>query len=210
MCLPATERAAARQRAAATAAGFQLIEKLPTPNKDRRIPVGVYQTIRDAVHDEAKLQSLCEYWAGNPVIDWYVSHSDDSDSNALHLACELGRVDAARLLISAGADVNFVCDGKTPLISACLRNPDLPTIRLLINEGSDVNAAYMTLTRPLDLIMKRIDAYSRTGYKGEGVPYEPVPAPADLLAIAELLKRAGGTSGDGGCLWICWTLFSPC
>ncbi len=69
MCLGSKERAAARQRAATIASDVQLVKKLLTPNKDREIPDGMYLTIREAVQDERKMRTLCEYWAGNPVID---------------------------------------------------------------------------------------------------------------------------------------------
>jgi hypothetical protein len=192
MCLPSTERAAARQRAAAQASGVQLVEKLPTPNKDKRIPVGVYQTIRKAVADEAEMRVLCERWAGNPVIDWYVYDPESADHTALFLACAIGKVETARLLISAGADVNRYYQGFTPLTFACAYM-HLPIIRLLINEGADVNATLMGVTTPLDMVMRKIDECKY----GD----DPVPVPEDLLAIAELLKRAGGWRG--GCLFCC-------
>ena len=191
MCLRSKERAAARQRAAAIASGAQLIEKLPTPNKDRRIPVGVYKTIREAVHDEAKMRTLCEYWAGNPVIDWHVYDPESADSTALFLAAQSGRVDTARLLISAGADVNAVHHGMTALLLACMF-AHLPMIRLLVNEGADVNCPLMMSTC-LDLIMKKIE--------GSQERFIHVPR-EDLLAIAEILRRAGGWRG-GFCFCLC-------
>jgi hypothetical protein len=188
MCLPSEKRAAARQRAAAQASGVQLVEKLPTPNKDKRIPVGVYQTIRDAVGDEARMRVLCEHWAGNPVIDWHVWDSETSDINSLCLAAQYGRVDTARLLISAGADVNAVHHGMTPLIYACME-ARLPMIRLLVNEGADVNCPLAWMITPLDLIMEKIDCdRSQDGYR-------PGLVREDLLAIAEFLRRAGGRRG---------------
>jgi hypothetical protein len=184
MCLPSTERAAARQRAAATAAGYQLIEKLPTPNKDKRIPVGVYQTIRQAVVDEPKMRALCEYWAGNPVIDWYVWDPESADTNALLLAIANRREDTVRLLISAGADINAIYHGM-PVFVYALIYTHLPIVRLLINEGADVNAPLMMST-PLDIIMDKIEE-PKDGYV--------LASREDLLAIAELIKRAGGRRG---------------
>ena len=192
MCLPSKERAARRQRAAATAAGVLLVEKLPTPNRDSRVPVGTTEAIREAIVNAVKMKALCEQWAGNPVIDRYDWSLESADCNALFLACAYGREDTVRLLISAGADVNAVYHGLTALIQACFYCR-LPIIRLLINEGSDVNAPIMMST-PLDLIMNKIEK-KRSGEDPGVVSME------DLLAIAELIKRAGGRRG--GFLFCC-------
>ena len=188
MCLPSKERAAARQRAAATAAGVQLVEKLPTPNRDIRVPVGTTEAIRAAVGDAVKMKALCEQWAGNPVIDRYDWKSETPDYNALFLACKYGREDTARLLISAGADVNAVCHGFPALIHACIYG-HLPIIRLLIHEGADVNAPLMIMTTPLDMIMDKIQAHRKCEHMADS------SVPDDLLAVAELIKRAGGRRG---------------
>ena len=56
--------------------------------------------------------------------------------------CREGDLDAVKLLIDAGADVNAREDdedGKTPLLAACCcYNPDI--VRALIEAGADVNA----------------------------------------------------------------------
>jgi hypothetical protein len=201
MCLGSKERAAARQRAAAIASDVQLVKKLPTPNKDREIPDGVYKTIREAVQDEHEMRTLCEYWAGNPVIDWHVYDSESADYTALFLACLSGRVDTARLLISAGADVNAVHDGMTALLFACI-HADLPMVRLLVNEGADVNCEWMMFTSCLDLIMERIEGPQEgLGFRLTQEGLIPVSR-EDLLAIAEILRRAGGWRG-GFCLCLC-------
>lgn len=45
----------------------------------------------------------------------------------------------AQVLLDAGADVNGVCDGETPLYAAAQRG-DITLIRLLLDRGADVNA----------------------------------------------------------------------
>lgn len=198
MCLLTKKRAAARQRAAAIAAGRPLVEKLPTPNKDERAPPGEYQVIRDAIHDETALRALCEKWAGNPVIDFYERSRGSTGSEvgnecALASACYFGNEAAARLLISAGADVNAI-NGSCSALTFALFTCHLPIVRLLIDEGADVNHLFMTST-PLDMVeqqRKRI---------GEGGTFQE---PENLSAIVELLERAGGKRGGLLFLFCCW------
>ncbi|MFC5862959.1 ankyrin repeat domain-containing protein [Acidicapsa dinghuensis] len=66
----------------------------------------------------------------------------------LHVAAEYGNVEAARLLLDRGADVNVRADvdengvgGQTPLFHAVTQfwNHGLPVARLLVERGADVN-----------------------------------------------------------------------
>ncbi len=50
-----------------------------------------------------------------------------------------------------GADVNAVHHGMTALLFACM-SADLPMVRLLVNEGADVNCELM-MTSCLDFII---------------------------------------------------------
>jgi len=66
---------------------------------------------------------------------------DSKGMTPLARAAELGWVDGARLLISVGASVNTTNDrGETPLILAVQRR-DLPTVKLLLDNGGDPRLA---------------------------------------------------------------------
>lgn len=58
------------------------------------------------------------------------------DATALILACDSGHIDSARLLIDAGADVNFQNEiGDSPLVCAvAIGRPDL--VALLLENGA--------------------------------------------------------------------------
>ena len=54
----------------------------------------------------------------------------------LIIACEKGHVDAARLLLDKGAEVNRATeDGRTPLLVACLQG-HVDAVRLLLDNGA--------------------------------------------------------------------------
>ena len=72
----------------------------------------------------------------------------------LYIACAEGQVDAARLLLDKGADVNQAYkDGATPLHLACSRG-HLDVARLLLEKGASVCACYNGET-PLDVAKRR-------------------------------------------------------
>ncbi len=58
---------------------------------------------------------------------------------ALHLVCHWGDIEAAKILLEAGANVNEVGDlGMTPIFSAIMSdNPEL--VLLLINSGANID-----------------------------------------------------------------------
>ena len=59
----------------------------------------------------------------------------------LFIACQMGQVDAARLLLEKGAAVDRALeDGQTPLIIAC-KNGHVDAVRLLLDQGADINRA---------------------------------------------------------------------
>ena len=62
----------------------------------------------------------------------------------LHIACENGQVDAARLLLEKGAEVDRADkDGATPLFIACW-NGHVDVARLLLDNGAEVDRAIRT------------------------------------------------------------------
>jgi len=210
MCLPSKERAAARQRAAAVAAGRTLVEKFPTPNKDERAPSEEYQAIRKAVNDEQAMRVLCERWAGNlHAIQFYERRRGSTgcevgNQNALSSACQVGNEATVRLLLSAGADVNAF-NGLFSSLEYAIMGCHLPIIRLLIDEGADVNHLLMGISTPLDMITRKIEEYTCKKYNDDtGKEEGPLPVPEDLLAIAELIKRAGGHRGGLLFSLCCW------
>jgi ankyrin repeat protein len=57
----------------------------------------------------------------------------------LHQAVSVGNLEAVEILIRAGADINEVYRGKTPLIRCAAWTEDLPMISLLLSSGADLN-----------------------------------------------------------------------
>jgi ankyrin repeat protein len=91
--------------------------------------------------------------AGNiEVVRLLISHANDaeidSSSDALNWAAARGRIDAVKLLIRRGFDVNARtkdCQvGETPLLAACESKKVTPqrmaVAKLLLKHGADVNA----------------------------------------------------------------------
>ena len=60
--------------------------------------------------------------------------------NPLIIACMNGNVSTVKLLLDRGADVNYMCDGRTPLQTACYYG-DIRVARYLLKRGADSNAS---------------------------------------------------------------------
>ena len=60
--------------------------------------------------------------------------------NPLIIACMNGNVSTVKLLLDRGADINYVCDGRTPLLTAC-QHGDIRVTRYLLKRGADANAS---------------------------------------------------------------------
>merc|ERR1712072_273858 len=73
-----------------------------------------------------------------------VSKGWEKGRTPLWIACQNGRVDAARLLLDKGADVNLATEkGTTPLHGVCdhwcCEDSHIEVVRLLLANGADVD-----------------------------------------------------------------------
>ena len=73
----------------------------------------------------------------------------------LYIACQKGQVEAARLLLENGAEVDQADkDGATPLFAAC-ENGHVDAARLLLDKGADVDRATNRGDTPLSIAKRR-------------------------------------------------------
>ena len=78
-----------------------------------------------------------------------VDQAKGDGTTSLWIACQQGRVDAARLLLNKGAEVDRANqNGATPLFIAC-QNGHVDAARLLLDKGADVNKANKNGATPL-------------------------------------------------------------
>ena len=79
---------------------------------------------------------------------------DEYGRTPLYLACENGRVDAARSLLAEGAEVDRATNwGATPLYAACEKG-HVDAARLLLEKGAEVDRATPYGT-PLDIAKRK-------------------------------------------------------
>ena len=100
-----------------------------------------------------------------------LSMADEYGRTPLWLACQKGRVDAARSLLAEGAEVDRArWNGWTPLFIAC-QNGHVDAARLLLEKGADVNRANNIGTTPLYIACQygRVDAARLLLQKGADV-----------------------------------------
>ena len=72
--------------------------------------------------------------------------ANENGATPLYIACDKGHVDAARLLLDKGAEVDRADeDGRTPLFVACFKG-HVGAARLLLDKGADVNRAVKNWT----------------------------------------------------------------
>ena len=77
----------------------------------------------------------------------------------LYIACQNGHVDAARLLLEKGAEVDRAVSegyykGQTPLYAAC-QNGHVDAARLLLEKGAEVDRANKWGERPLSIAKRK-------------------------------------------------------
>jgi glyoxylase-like metal-dependent hydrolase (beta-lactamase superfamily II) len=98
--------------------------------------------------DLAKVRTLVERDPG------IVNAKGRGGQTILFAAVAFGRPEITQYLISKGADVNVKTDFHlAPLHVACMRNVSLELIRLLVENGADVNSVSENTGRPLDLAL---------------------------------------------------------
>jgi cyclase len=98
--------------------------------------------------DLAKVRTLVEKEPG------IVNAKNPGGQTILFAAVSFGQPEIADYLISKGADVNARTSFHlAPLHVACLRNAPLALVRLLAENGADVNAVAEYTGRPLDLAL---------------------------------------------------------
>ena len=124
----------------------------------------------------------------------------------LHIACGNGHVDAARLLLDKGAEVDRANqNGTTPLHVAC-QNGHVDAKRLLLDKGADVDQSRNGVTL-LFLASERprrrgatVAGKKRGGRPGAGEWYDAavrrLPARPRRRGAAVVRKGRGGRSGD--------------
>jgi ankyrin repeat protein len=112
------------------------------------------KTARLLVQHGAEQDVYCAAGLGNEVLLERLIRTDpecahrslENGSTPLHFAAANGQVEAARMLLAAGAPINaqerpdLYGSGPTPLQRACLRG-HLAVCRLLVDAGADVNMA---------------------------------------------------------------------
>ena len=106
----------------------------------------------------------------------------ESDANLLAASC-LGSLKDIQEYISQGADVNaMTSDGYTPLMYAAMFNT-AEAVRLLIENGADVNAKNFQRQTALSLIVSK-----------EGFPYDPDVIPEIVKGGADVNDYYDGDS----------------
>ena len=91
---------------------------------------------------------------------------------SIHIAADEGNIEAVKLHLADGADVNVKSGFATPLCYAALQGHK-ETAELLIANGADVNVKFKTGDTPLDVAIE-----------------------LDNLEIADLLRKHGGKTGE--------------
>jgi len=136
---------------------------------------------------------------GNPaMIDAFLktglnpNSANPGGETTLMTAVRTGKVDAVRLLLDRGADVNAVEEvrGQTALMWAVLENhPD--TVRLLIQRGADINAQ-TSVVIPDGTTGEPQGASGDIGAHGPGI-YRPraIPAPSGAMTPLNFAAREG-------------------
>jgi ankyrin repeat protein len=92
--------------------------------------------MREIEKDEPNLNLVSDLIVLGANVDW--QDEDNYNSTPLHWAASWGRLEIAKMLIDAGADVNVQTNGETPLHRAAGRG-EVEIARMLIDAGANVN-----------------------------------------------------------------------
>ena len=141
------------------------------------------------------------------------SPTDAQGRTPLYAACEHGHVDAARLLLDKGAEVDRANEnGLTPLMLACYKG-HVELARLVLDKGAEVDRAAENGATPLAIA--KLQRHHRVVALLEERLY-PLPAASqagDVEAMTQLLDGGAAVDqakGDGKTsLWICLLYTSP-
>jgi ankyrin repeat protein len=103
-----------------------------------------------------------------------VNHTDDDGNSLLKIACEIGALSIARVLLERGADTERRdIHDRTPLVEAASRG-NIRMVRLLVGYGADVTADQGRGRLPVDYaamsgypeIVRYLESVSRSGKIG--------------------------------------------
>lgn len=87
----------------------------------------------------------------------HIDQRDAGGRTALMIACRAGQLEAARLLLAAGTDVNAAnVNGTTPLMyakTAAVGGGNTDLLQLLLDSGADINARDNSGRTALDYVM---------------------------------------------------------
>ena len=125
-------------------------------------------------------------------------HHPDGGATALYVACEFGHLEAAGVLLEAGAPPDETrADGVTPLYKACQDGGRLDIAKLLLKHGAkadQVDAAGMTPLwvachrGKMDLASALLDAKANPSTKAQGCSALEVAQKGGHNDIASLLQ----------------------
>src|SRR5688500_15382296 len=112
------------------------------------------------------------------IATWMIENGSDvhqgGDGPLMRAALNGGRIPMMKRLVSLGADVNAMWDGRFPIIFAACEAVDPRSLKWLLDHGANPNASDPERTRALDYV---IGAYVRS---------------PELGACIDLLVTAGG------------------
>ncbi len=109
-----------------------------------------------------------------------VDQAKGDGKTSLWIACQQGRVDAARLLLNKGAEVDRANqNGATPLYVAC-QNGHVAAARLLLENGAEVNRTKENGWTPLLIACWK--GHSRGKARAVRTRSVIPPAPAEIRA----------------------------
>lgn len=110
-------------------------------------------------------------------------------STLLHVAAEYQNLEAARLLLDRGADVNALGgSGQTPMFHAVTQNEDrgLPMVRLLLERGSD-----LSIRAKVPGHYERLDEVLDCTALGYAAAFEDEPGRGDKRKTVSFLRGLG-------------------